>query len=132
MLGQFETLFLKFFGRINRSQKFVIQLVGGLNFAPQLRRPLLRHMAIRTDHPDTAGVFVVNRLFVFLIDQLIHFVARHAEFQSVGVFHSCVEATPENTPATPPAIKISPQACRLAGRQNHLNRVRIIGHPPLL
>ena len=57
---QFHALGFEFLTRVDGAEKFVNEFIAGLDFAHQLSRPFLRHMTVRTDHPDAGGVFVMN------------------------------------------------------------------------
>ena len=98
-LGKFQALGLKFFLGVDGAGDFVKKFVAGLDLTNDLMYPVFRNMAIGTDCPYSRGIFVVDLLFVFLINGTFHFMTGDAEGLGIAQLHGPVETTPEENAA---------------------------------
>lgn len=81
---------------INGAGHFVEQFVGGLDLANDLIDPWLWNVTVRTRRPNARPVLEVDRLLVFLVDVVPHFVTRDAECLRVSRLQNRVEPAPKN------------------------------------
>ena len=74
----------------------MVKLVGCLNLPRNFVDPSLRHMAVRARGAHAGAVGIMDRLLVFLIDVVLHFMTCNAEFFVIGQFQRPVETSPEH------------------------------------
>ena len=83
-------------------ENFVQDLVAGLDLSPDLVKPFVRNMTVRTRRPDARPILEVNGLLKLLVRIVPHFVAGDAKRLGVCQLQAPVEAAPEQDAANAP------------------------------
>src|SRR5580704_536802 len=93
-LGKLLAMLLEFFWRIDGSQDLVKDLVAGLNLAPHLGEPFMRHVTVGAGRAHAERILVVNALSIFPVYCIAHLVTGDAEWHGISLLHRPIEAAP--------------------------------------
>ncbi|MNT24483.1 hypothetical protein D3C72_1599570 [compost metagenome] len=115
VLGQFQPFVDEFFARVDGAEDLAPDFLGRLHLARDLVRPVVRHVAVRTQRAHARTVGEVDGALQFRIDVVAHFMAAGAELFGVGELHRGVEGAPEQDAADEAAYRQKAQAEMHAG-----------------
>ncbi len=117
MRGELEAHGEEFLARTDRAENVAPDLLGRLDLASDLARPVMGHVAIGAGGAHAGAVGIVDGRLQLLKDVVAHLVAADAELFGVGDFHRSIEASPEHDPRQKPTDGQEPEAERPARRR---------------
>jgi hypothetical protein len=95
VLGEFKPMLLEFLRGTDGPEDLVQDLVAGLDLAPDLVKPFVRNVAVRTSRPHARPVLEVDGFLKFLVRVVPHLMARGAERLGIRQLQGPIEAAPE-------------------------------------
>lgn len=96
MRGKRHAFRFKFLFGVDTARDLAPHLKARLRFANHFVHPVFRYMTIRANGTHTRAITVVNCLFVFLINRVVHLVASGAKLQPIGHLHAGIKAAPKD------------------------------------
>ena len=99
MLGELKSMLFEFFRRADGPQYLVQDLVAGLDLSPDLIKPFVRNVTVRTGRSNARPVLEVDGFLKLLVRIIPHLMAGNAEPLGIRHLQGPVEAAPEQDAA---------------------------------